>query len=232
VGNIDLTLLGPLSPIIGAVIGAVIASLVTYFIVVRRQYLMFWILKSNDIAFPLRQQAMLLRQFFSIKIGDREFHNLNKSTVRVKNIGNIAIQHLSFDVVIPGEHTAVAVASARNLDLRRSVQVESKYDDIKIPIDPMYAISTSYLNPKESFEIALFFDGKVDECEVYCRMEDVKIKIRRGGTLVEQIFDDRVPTSIGAKFVRYLLFAPLTAPLLSRRRPTAPRRRRRGWVPW
>ena len=139
-GYIDLTLLGPLSPIIGAVIGAVIASLVTYFIVVRRKYLMFWIIKSNDIAFPLRQQAMLLRQFFSIKIGDRRFHNLNKSTVPVKNIGNIAIQHLSFDVVIPGEHTAVAVASARNLDLRRSVQVESKYDDIKIPIDPMYAI--------------------------------------------------------------------------------------------
>jgi hypothetical protein len=171
--------------------------LVTYYIVVRRKYVVFWISKSDDITLPLRQEGMRVRQFFSFKLGDREFRNLNKSTVRVKNKGNVAIQNLSFDVVILGEHTALPGISAKNHRIARSVEVKS---EIENRVDPIFAISTPYLNPKEAFEIDLFFDGEADECRVYCRMEDVKIKIKGG----DPLFDGHEPTSIVARFVRLM----------------------------
>jgi hypothetical protein len=152
----NLTILGPFfSPIIGAIVGSVITFLVTYYIVVRRKYLVFWISKSEDIAFPLRQQGMRVHQFVSIKIGDREFNSLNKSTVRVKNIGNAAINHVVFKVMISGEHTVIPTVIARQLDLRRSIHVATDPDN---SLDPIFTISTEYLNPKETFAIVLFFD--------------------------------------------------------------------------
>jgi hypothetical protein len=211
----NLTILGPFfSPIIGAIVGSVITFLVTYYIVVRRKYLVFLISKSEDIAFPLRQQGMRVHQFVSIKIGDREFNSLNKSTVRVRNKGNAVINNVVFRLVISGEHTVIPTVIARQLDLRRSIHVSTDPDN---SLDPICTISTEYLNPNEAFAIVLFFDGHHNECSIYCRMEDVKIKIRRGGTLLEQILDDRSPTSIWAYLMR-LLLAPVLGPGLWMRR--------------
>jgi hypothetical protein len=104
--------------------------------------------------------------------------------------------------VIPGEHKVIPAIIANKFNLRRSMQILGDDDDNTI--DPIFNIVTTYLNPKETFGMALFFDGNPDECRVYCRMEGVKIKIKRGGTLLEQMFDDRRPTTVGGYFLRLL----------------------------
>jgi hypothetical protein len=143
----NLSSLGPLfSPITAAVFSSVITFLVTYYIVVKRQYLIFWISRSDDIALPLRQQGMRIQHFFSIKIGDREFDTLNKCTVHVKNKGNVPIRDLSFDVVIPGQHRVIPTIIVNKLNLKRSIQILG--NDDASPKDPIFNIVTTYLNPK------------------------------------------------------------------------------------
>jgi hypothetical protein len=41
-------------------------------------------------------------------------------------------------------------------------------------------ISTkTFMNPKDIFELAVFFDGLPGECEIVCRIEEVRIKFMR-----------------------------------------------------
>jgi hypothetical protein len=101
----------------------------------------------------------------------------------------------------------MAIVNTKNPNLGQSVHIDPNHDMPECKrVDPTYTISMPYLNPKESVEVVLFFDDAVEECKVFCRMEDVKVKIRRGGTLLKQIFDERVPTT-PLSFVMALLRA-------------------------
>ena len=208
----NLSSFGPFAPIIGALVGGVIGAFVTYYFVVRRKYVLFRIGQSIDITLPLRAEAFRARQFhMSIKIGDLEFHNLNKCTVNIRNKGNAAIQNLTFDVTISGNHTVLPTVLAKELALSKSIQVLPKYDE-KSKIDPIYTVCAPYLNPGELFDLVLFFDGPTDECRVYCRMEDVKTKIKR------LPFDPWDVLEGGARFYRRLGFFLISHPRHSRSR--------------
>jgi hypothetical protein len=180
--NWQIPLVGPLAPVIGAIVGGLIGAFVTYRLVVKRKALAFRIGESEDLTLALRQR----HQFMAFRIGDKEMLNLNRSSVLVRNAGNVSIANVAFVVVIDGRHSvSLAEASGGNLDLRREITIEQKGYNI----DPAFNVSLPYLNAKESFEVELYFDGVTSKCEVYCRMEDVNVKIQRGKTAIEEAVD-------------------------------------------
>jgi hypothetical protein len=180
--NWQIPLIGPLAPVIGAIVGGLIGAFVTYRLVVKRKALAFRIGESEDLTLPLRRH----HKFIAFKIGEKEMLNLNRSSVLVKNAGNISITNVTFSIVIEGAHSvALAEASGGTLDLRREIKIEQ----IEGTIDPVFNISLPYLNAKENFEIELFFDGVTSKCNVHCRIEDVNVKIQRGKTALEEALD-------------------------------------------
>jgi hypothetical protein len=46
--------------------------------------------------------------------------------------------------------------------------------------NPTFHIKVPFFNPKERFDIVVFFDEAADDCNVHCRIEDVKSPIKRG----------------------------------------------------
>src|SRR5206468_2969541 len=42
-----------------------------------------------------------------------------------------------------------------------------------------FKITLPFLNPRERFEILVYFDGEKDECVLDCRMPDVRAKTRK-----------------------------------------------------
>lgn len=171
---LHLAAVQPLAVIIGALITATAVALVTYFIAVKRKSVTFWVGKSEDLTFPFRGDHKKI--FF--KIGDREFHNLNKSTIFVKNTGNTSIQDLKFDIEIPGDHPQyIAEAAITDGYLRKAIKIT--YDEPALKNNPRLHVTVSpFLNSKEAFEIFIYFDNTTKNCNIYCRMEDVKSKVR------------------------------------------------------
>jgi hypothetical protein len=180
--NWQIPLVGPLAPVIGAIVGGLIGAFVTYRLVVKRKVLVIRVDESEDLTLPLRQR----HKFMAFKIGDKEMLNLNRSSILVKNAGNVSIANVTFSIVVEGIHdVALAEASGGTLNLLREIKIEQ----IEGRVDPIFNVSVPYLNAKENFEIELFFDGETSKCDVYCRIEDVSIKIQRGQTALEQALD-------------------------------------------
>jgi hypothetical protein len=180
--NWQIPLVGPLAPVIGAIVGGLIGAFVTYRLVVKRKALAFRVSESEDLTLALRQH----HHFIAFRIGDKEMLNLNRASVLVKNVGNVSIANVAFVVVINGNHSvSLAEASGGSIELRREVKIEQ----VGEKYDPVFNVTLPYLNPKESFEVELTFDGVTSECDAYCRMEDVKVKIQRGKTAIEEAVD-------------------------------------------
>jgi hypothetical protein len=93
----DLTPVQAVASIIAAIISAAAGSLVTYF-ATKRKGVKFWISESEDITTPLKKEHPPI----VFKVGERELANLNRATVAVKNVGNIAIANLYFEIKIKG----------------------------------------------------------------------------------------------------------------------------------
>lgn len=168
----------PLITIFGPIIGAIIGAGVTYFLVIKRKRVTFWLAHSEDLTTLLRSH----RRIISIKVDDKDVRTLNRTKVAVKNTGNTTIAGLTFQVVILGEHGFVAPeVSAGDVKLEQAIQTELT----KGP-DPYVVVTVPFLNPKEAFEVQIFFDGKTGDCEVHCRMEDVSVKFKTLG------YDDMV----------------------------------------
>jgi hypothetical protein len=180
--NWQIPLVGPLAPVIGAIVGGLIGAFVTYRMVVKRKVLSLRISESEDLTLALREH----HRFMSFRIGDKEMLNLNRCSVTVRNVGNVSIANVAFNVVIDGKHgVSLAEVSAGNIKLRDEIRIEKVGDNI----DPLFNVSVPYLNAKESFEVDLFFDGATNKCNAYCRMEDVTVKIHRGKTAIEEALD-------------------------------------------
>jgi hypothetical protein len=167
---------GPVAPIIGAIIGATIAWMVTYYLIVKRKSLGFWVTKSEDLTTSLRRH----HQQIIVSVGGQGFLNLNRATILVKNIGNTSIGDFKFDIEIPGDHerylSDVVVADA---ELRNAIAIT--VDQPVRTFNPIFHIAVaSFLNAGESFKIAVFFDGSTDQCNVRCRIADVRSKVRSG----------------------------------------------------
>ncbi len=180
--NLQIPLVGPLAPVIGAIVGGLIGAFVTYRIVVKRKALSFHVSESEDLTLALRQH----HRFMSFKIGDKEMSNLNRCSVTVRNVGNVSIANVAFNVVIDGIHAvSLAEVSGGSIKLRNEIKIEKVGDNV----DPVFNVSMPYLNAKESFEVELYFDGVINKCAAHCRMEDVKVTIYRGKTAIEEALD-------------------------------------------
>jgi hypothetical protein len=172
----QLGYVGPLAPIIAAIIGALITAVVAYFLLARRKILSFWIADSEDVTLPLRRH----HSDISVKVSGREFQNLNRASIFVKNTGNTSIAPCAFDVEIPGEHIQfLAELTTKDPDLRRAIEIT--WDESQVTNDPRFHFRVSpFLNATESFEVLFYFDKETNKRNIHCRIEETKTKIKQG----------------------------------------------------
>ena len=165
----DLTPIQPVASIIGAIITAAAASLVTYFVVTKRKVIKFWIGESEDITAPLKKEHPAI----VFKVGERELPNLNRATIAAKNVGNTAVANLHFEINIEGDHqNAFFVITAKSPTLKEAIKGSSS--------NGAFHVDTPYFNPHEMFEVVIYFDGPVSKCMAECRMEDIRVKMTKG----------------------------------------------------
>jgi hypothetical protein len=138
----------------------------------------FWIAASEDITLPLRRH----HSDISVKVGGREYQNLNRASVFVKNTGNTPIAPCQFDIEMPGEHFQfLAELITRDADLRKAIQIT--WDEPQVTNNPRFHCQVSpFLNAKESFEVLLYFDKEAHKCNIHCRIEDTKIRLNEAHT--------------------------------------------------
>jgi hypothetical protein len=186
--------IGPLAPIIGAIVGAVIASLVTYFVVVRRKSASFSIRSSTDLTRAIRR----LHRNISVKIGDKEFPNLHQNALDVRNTGNSTIKDFSFQVMLSGVFIAYfAEIETNDIRLRQDITLT---DEGHSGVDPVFNVQVPFLNVKERFRLVIFYSGQPSPCEVICRMEDLRVKVRSA------TISDELELDPGAGFASQIAF--------------------------
>jgi hypothetical protein len=162
---------GPVAPIIAAIIGALITAGVSYLFVHKRRQVSFWVRRTANLTEGLKP-------YVSLSVEGSEVHALNRAAVVVVNSGNSALKDFEFEVRIPGHHGVCAVkAESSDALLEKAVKVVKSYSSVS---EILVNVVVPFFNPKEVFEVVLFFDNEPDECEVRCRMEDTSVKVRRG----------------------------------------------------
>ena len=178
----------PFITIFGPIVGAIIGALVTYFVVVKRKKLVFWIGETEEITEPVRREHERIK----FKIGDIEVDNLNRAVIEVRNRGNGLIGNLDFEIEFEGpSEYAIVAASAKNQRLQQAIQIQKI--EQAIPVSTSFNVKLPFLNPHEEFELVVLFDGEKRECKVHCRIEDVNIRMRRGSPLASmEIFGLKV----------------------------------------
>lgn len=165
---------GPAAPIIGALLSAIIGGVITLVFIHKRKQLTFTMGKSEDLTSPLKQHHGLI----SFKFGLREVSNLNRATVRVKNSGNTTLKDVKFDVMIYGSHPFhISEVSMRDANLLGAIKTDWGIDGSS---NPKLSVSVDFLNPKETFELLMYYDGEPEQPTVYCRMEEVRVKLKTG----------------------------------------------------
>jgi hypothetical protein len=168
---------GPLSSIIGAVIGASITALVGYFLLQKRKRLRFYIGPEEDLTSALQKN----HPFVSVKVGDKETSRLFKRNVWVKNHGNATVSGLSFDLIVDGMHGFFTVkVSAEDVRLRNEVKLEFRKEETPPDVDPYVSVSTPFVNVGEQFQLTALYDGRDADVRISCRVEDVAVKVKKG----------------------------------------------------
>jgi hypothetical protein len=174
--NAQISYIGPLAPIIGAIIGGAIGIAGTYYFVAKRKRLAFWVTKSEDLTSALRRH----HREIIVSVGGQGFLSLNRSTIVVKNIGNVSIGDFKFDIEIPGEHQSYLTdVLAQDAELGKAITVTM--DQPPRTLNPTFHVNVNtFLNSKETLKIAIFFDGEAEDCRVRCRIADVYSKVKVG----------------------------------------------------
>ena len=162
-----------------AILGPIIAAIITLLVTRRWQrskQVTFWVASSEDLTLPLKRSE----HFVVVEIGAYRGLDFNRGVVTAKNTGHAMISGVVFDVSIPGEHQ-LALAEVRSDDrnLSASAKIERR-DDQSPTYNPTFKITIPFLNPKDAFEVVVFFDKEPVNCNISCRMEDVVVRIRRG----------------------------------------------------
>jgi hypothetical protein len=167
-----LNMVGPLAPLIGALISAVIAALVTYLVVVQRKKVAFWIATNESLVPPQNRHQNIV-----FKIGDKEMPRLNRGGIQVKNLGNSCIPRFAFELELLGEHpVCIAEVAARDAKLRDDVKLEQTASAANIVLK----VSLDFFNPREAFQVLTYFDGIATDWNLSFRMEEVRFKVQRG----------------------------------------------------
>jgi hypothetical protein len=149
---------------------------VTYFVVVKRKSVAFWVSDGEDVTLPLRRH----HKDIVFKVSGREFLNLNRANVFVKNTGNTSIAGFKFDIEIPGTHQQyLAELIVDDAALRNAINIT--WDEPPLTADPMFHIAVApFFNKREWFKVLVYSDGETTKCKIHCRVEDVKTKIKSG----------------------------------------------------
>jgi len=169
--------------ILGAILGVAGTYLVEYFRKERRA-VRFTLNAPEDLARALRERG----NSFEVRVNDFSTQELIAAGVTVRNIGNTTINHLTFDLVIPGPHKlALAEIITDNVKLKSAISID--FDSVLPPRDPLFKISVPFFNSGETFKIATFSDGPESRCTVACRLPEVKIR-----TVTEEDVQRRLAT--------------------------------------
>lgn len=186
--NVQFNFVGPLAPIIGAIVGAAIAAAVTYYLVVKRKAVTSVINDTEDLTSALGGHGQLM----TVKIGNREVARLMKGGVIIRNSGNSPVKDMSFEIDLDGSPGFwLSVFGEGSDELKKAITIEQGQASGRggPPRKPV-KVSVPFLNPKESFGIDVFFDGwNTPECTVSCRMEDVYVKTRKASAVRDLVLE-------------------------------------------
>jgi hypothetical protein len=163
----------PLITILGPIVGALIGAAVTLGFVVERKRATFYLYRTEDLFSGLRQNLAVV----VLRLNNQDVTELNRAQITVRNSGNTSISNFHFDIIVPGEHRLrLAEKHSNDSSLHRAVEIG--WDDAAGAYNFHFAIKVPYFNPKETFDISIFFDKTPDDVKVLCRIEGVKCIIR------------------------------------------------------
>jgi hypothetical protein len=188
----SFTSIQPFSAIIGATITAATTLVIAVLITRKRKRVTFLISESEDLTLPLWDHG-----FVSLKVGNFTISKLNRARVFIKNTGNDVIRNFLFDIVIPGNHPMhLAEKRAKQNKLYEAIKIEDEPATVR---GPTFHISVNFFNPKEVFEVIVFFEAETVDCQVECRGKVTRTKPVSRDPL-KDLLDDMRLTSIQRQF--------------------------------
>jgi hypothetical protein len=159
--------------IFGPIIGALIGAAVTLSFVVKRKRVTFYVYRTEDLIRELRQNLAVV----VLRVNNQDVTELNRAQIGIRNNGNAVIKDFQFEILIPGDH-GLRLADKHTSDASLHREIKIDWDRSASTYNHRFTIQVPYFNPKESFEISIFFDKATDNVEVLCRMEDVECVTR------------------------------------------------------
>jgi hypothetical protein len=181
-GEADWVKYAPFVTVFGPIVGALIGAAVTYYITAKRKEVTFFISHSEDLIGRLREHE----GYVQLKAGERELHGFNRGAVIVRNTGNAVISDFQFLVEIPGHHPFhFADVIAADVLLKEQTGYTTNWKEGGSSLQNR--VSIRFFNPGEQFELVMCFDGEPTDCNVYCRMADVKSKVKHPSDYGEKV---------------------------------------------
>jgi len=163
---------------IASVVAAVVGGTVIERYRATRKLLRFVVQPPQAVSEGLRSHGT----FLEIKIGDRILRELNVASVSVKNAGNVQLEQIAFEIILPGPHSlTLAECIAADQKLKSAVDID--FDRVMPATDQRFKISLPFLNPGEGFVIKTFSDDAPVACRVECRLPGVTAQIETPETL-------------------------------------------------
>ncbi len=165
----------PLMAVLGPILAAMITLAVTRYFRERKR-LTFIVVRTEDLMLPLRRN----RDQVSVRIDNTDVLDFNRGLVFVHNNGNVTIKEPAFSVKIDGNHDLrLFNISAENARLKDSIDAGWDREDNA----DLLRVAIPFLNPKERFQITIFFNGPTVDCEILCRIEGVVHVLKKNNTI-------------------------------------------------
>jgi hypothetical protein len=166
------TELGPAGPILGAVITATVASLVTYKFTVARKTVVFTTFVERDLTRLLKTQHLQ----YKLTIEDIPIDQLMAQEVVVVHKGNRAVTHFEFFLTLHGEAKLFSVAPLRT-ERNLADDIEIKENLINHSASRSCSVSMPFFNPGERFIVRILHNGDAEGARIDCRLPEVKVLI-------------------------------------------------------
>jgi hypothetical protein len=164
------TELGPAGPIVGALISATVASVVTYKFSIARKKVLFTIFTGGDLTILLKLQHIQ----YKLSIEDIPIEQLMVQEIFVVNIGNRAIADFAFFLTLRSESKLFSVVPFRTeRNLAKDIQI--KKNSVNPPASRSCSVSMPFFNPGERFIVRILFNGDAAGARIDCRLPEVKV---------------------------------------------------------